>query len=192
MHELLQMTSALLLSLFWGEVNAYRSTPPEAVQEMLWAFWLCSHINSLSTVVGPQEPGPLPSSVPPPGQHVAKQRASVFVWTEVSSLRYFHGRRRGLPSFTRGNPLSDEGMEISTVLLTHHNPHPHPLPTVVGHFVLAIAPPASVSNPLQLPSQEKTCHVFPSQTPHSPKPLPKGFLLHRGCVLPLPQPLSPS
>lgn len=155
---------------------------------MLWAFWLCSRTNSFSTAVGPQEPGPLPSSVPPPGPHAAEQRASVLVWTEVSSLRHFHGRRRGLPTFTRGNPLSDEGREISAVLLTHHNPRPHPLPTVVGHFVLAIAPSASMSNPLPLPSQEETSHAFPIQTPHSPKPLPKGFLLPGGCVPAMPQP----
>lgn len=77
------------------------------------------------------------------------------------------------------------------VLLNRHNLHPHPLPTVVGHFVLAIARSASMSNPLQLPSQEETSQAFPSQTPHSPKPLPKDFfLLHRGCAAAMPQPLS--
>lgn len=118
-------------------------------------------------LVGPQKPGPLRSSMPPPDQHVAKQRASVLVWTEVSSLMWFHGRRRGLPTFTRGNPLSDEGMETSMVHLTHHNPHPSPFPTVVGHFVMATAPSASTNHPPQLPSQE----IFPcaaqSDTPQS-------------------------
>lgn len=93
------------------------------------------------------KPGPLPSSVPPLSQHVAKQRASVLVWTEVSSLKHFHSRRRGLPTFARGNPLSDEGTEIRMVFLTHRNPHPHPFPTVVRHFTLAIAPSTSMSKP---------------------------------------------
>lgn len=116
--------------------------------------------------------------------------ASVLVWTDVSSLGHFRGRRRGLPTFTRGNPLSDEVMEISMVLLIHHNPHPHPVLTVVGHFGLAIIPSASMSKALQLPSQEETFHAFPSQTHHSPKPLPKGFLVQGGCVPAMPQPLS--
>lgn len=40
----------------------------------------------------------LPSSVPPPGQHVAKQRASVLIRTQVSSLRHLHSRRFFQPS----------------------------------------------------------------------------------------------
>lgn len=127
---------------------------------------------------------------PAPGQYRAKQKASVLAWTEVSSLRHFHNTRRGIPTFTKSNPFSDEGMKISMVLLTHHIVHPHPHPTTAGHFLLAIAPSASVSNPLPLPFQGKTSHAFPSQTPHSPKPSPKGFLLHGGCALATPQALS--
>lgn len=74
--------------------------------------------------------------VPPPGLHVAKQRA-VLIWTQVSSLSYLHSRRRILSAFTGSNPLSDEGMEISMVPLSQYNLHAHSLPTIVGHFVLA-------------------------------------------------------
>lgn len=53
MHELLQVTSALLLSLVWGEARGYHSTPPEVIQEMLWAFGLYNPTKSLSTAVSP-------------------------------------------------------------------------------------------------------------------------------------------
>lgn len=141
------------------------------------------------------KPGPLPSSVPPLSQHVAKQRASVLVWTEVSSLKHFHSRRRGLPTFARGNPLSDEGTEIRMVLLTHRNPHPHPFPTVVRHFALAIAPSASMSKP---PAVAIAGGDFPCSPVRHPT-VPSHCLLRAststgggggGCALAMPQPLS--